>query len=486
MADDSSFARTVARSLLYTGVGNVGTRLLGLASLVLALRWVSLEAMGLASLVLAITAVLRAAAELSLGAALVQRETLTREHVDALFWLSLGAATAAAGLVVLGSPALAMLFDAPALTDPLRVQALVLPLGALGLVPRARLERSLAMGRVALVDNVGTLVGAATLLGLAMAGAEVWAFVLAELANRAVQTIGAFIASPYRPRRPVRSPGLGELLRFGLYASGSRLLYNLYINTDYLVVGALLSEQALGLYAFAYRIVLDPTRGLTNVVARVAYPTLSRLQNEPERLHRYLAAFARGSVGAIGVLLLVGAFEAEPLMRMAGYERWLPAVPLVHWMAVLAVLQTATPLLPQLLNALGRARDNFVYSAVCAVVMPLAFTLGASFGGTTGVALAWVGGYPLVAMVLVTMGARALGISTWRMLGSLILGGWVLPVVGAIALALHTSFTMSLHPAAVLGSAGGLTAVGLGLVLWAERATVRRILRSRSDEPVPP
>ncbi len=427
----------MARSLLLTAVGSVGGRVVGLVALLMALGWVDPVELGLASLVLAIIAVLRGTAELSLGAALVQAETIETEEIDALFWLSLAASVVAAAAVALAAPGLATLFGSSELVGPLRVAAAVLPLGALAMVPRAQLERRLQMGRLALVDNAGTVVGAIVLVVLAWRGAGVWAFVLAELANRSTQTAAAFVASPHRPSGCGRSAHIGPRLRFGLFASGSRLLHQLYVNADYLVVGAMLSPHALGLYAFAYRIVFDPTRGLTNVIGRVAFPALSRLHDDPARVHRYLGAFARLSVGGIGVLLVTGAIEIDRLLPVLGYERWDAAVPLVRILAGLALLQTATPLLPQLLNALGRARDNFVYSAVCATVMPLAFVVGASVGGSVGVAVAWLVGYPVVASLLLWLAARALASSPWTLLATLGSGVWVVGLAAMIGLGMR-------------------------------------------------
>ena len=478
---DPGFARRVARSLLLAALGNVSARVLGLGALLLALRWVSVADLGLASLILAITAVLRATAELSLGGALIQAPKIDDHEIDALFWRSLLAAGLAWGVVALAAPVLASALSAPALVLPLRIQAAVLVVGSLGMVPRAWLERDLAMGRLTLADNIGTIVGAVTLVVLAWQGLGVWAFVGAELVNRSTQTLGMWIAAPYRPRGFGRGARVWPLLRFGLFASGSRLLYHLYINADYLVVGALVSGEELGLYAFAYRIVLDPTRGLTNVVIRVAYPTFSRLQDQPERLRRYLGAFARLCAGGIGVMLVVCTIMAGGLMTAAGYERWLPALPLVWIFAGLASLQSVSPLLPQVLYALGRARDGFVYSLAGAIVMPLAFAIGAWSHGVTGVALAWLLGFPIVGFVALTLVARAMGLTRWSVLRLLVAGAWLPIPAGLLAWGVVGLLPEAPPLWAIVPATAALIALGLAGVLWHERETLR-LIRTRHQD----
>ncbi|MEM7160486.1 MAG: lipopolysaccharide biosynthesis protein [Myxococcota bacterium] len=474
------FARRVARSLLLAAAGSVSARVLSLGALLLALRWVSVADLGLASLILAITAVLRATAELSLGGALVQVPTIEPDEIDALFWRSLAAALLAWGIVAGSAPLLASLLSTPELVSPLRIQAAVLVAGSLGMVPRAWLERDLAMGRLALADNIGTIAGAVTLVVMAWQGYGVWAFVGAELVNRSTQTLGLWIAAPYRPRGLGRGASVWPLLRFGLFASGSRLLHHLYINADYLVVGAIVSGEQLGLYAFAYRIVLDPTRGLTNVVVRVAYPTFSRLQDEPERLRRYLGAFARICAGGIGVMLVVCAIMAEGLMTAAGYERWLPALPLVWIFAGLAMLHSVSPLLPQVLYALGRARDGFVYSLSGAVIMPLAFVLGAWWYGVMGVALAWLLVFPVVGFVALSLVARAMALPRRTVLRVLVAGAWLPLPAGLMAWGAAQLLPASPSLLVIVPVTTGLIGLGLAGVLWHERETLR-LLRARDD-----
>ncbi len=448
---------------------------LGLAALLLAFRWVDAVDLGLASLVLSIMAVLRGMAELSLGAALVQADEIGDDEVDALFWWGLLTATLAGTAVALAGPWFAAAFDSPDMLGPLRLAAWVLPVGALAMVPRAQLERRLAMGRLAVIDNVGMIVGAIVLVVLAWRGAGVWSFVVGTLANRSAQTLGTFIASPYRPRSFGRGAKVGERIRFGLFASGSRVLHELYINADYLVVGAMLTTHALGLYAFAYRLVFDPTRGLTNVISRVAFPALSRLGQDLPRLRRYLGAFARLSVGTIGVLLAAGAIEVDRLLPTLGYGRWVSTVPLIRIFAAIALLQTATPLLPQLLNAMGRARDNFVYSATCAVVMPVAFVVGATVHGTSGVAMAWAVGYPVVASLLLWLAARAMALRPRQLLATLSSGGWAVAVAAGLGLGLR-----ALAPQIPSMVTFGLTALGgLAVVAARERETLAWIRRDR-------
>ena len=143
---------------------------------------------------------------------------------------------------------------------------------------------------------------------------------------------------------------------------------------------------------------------------------------------------ARASLSFIGVLLVaVTVFLDEALRVIAanvdwmaekagmaadgpaerGFDTWLEAMPFVQLFALLGLIRAVAPLIPQLLNAVGQARRNFVYSAACAVVLPTSFVVGAQFG-IEGVVVAWLIAYPLVVMILFHFGARVLGMPLHR------------------------------------------------------------------------
>ncbi|MGL4555329.1 MAG: hypothetical protein ACRC33_29530, partial [Gemmataceae bacterium] len=62
-----------------------------------------------------------------------------------------------------------------------------------------------------------------------------------------------------------------------------------------------------------------------------------------------------------------------------------------------------------LYNAVGRPDVMLKYTAVCVVVLPVAFTVGGTLGGLEGVCLAWLLVYPLTVVVLLARTRALLG-----------------------------------------------------------------------------
>ncbi len=479
-SNDDAFRKRVAFSFLYTGVGNAVSKIVNVVALLIAIKLVTKEQFGAASLVLAAIAILRSVTEMSLGVALVQAKELRSRDVHSLFWLSLLVSLLFYALLALvGAPLFAWFYDEPELAALLRVHSLTIIVFSFYFVSRTLMERELLFGRMAIIDNVALTAGSAVMILLAMRGWGAWSFVCADVAYRLVQALLSQLARPYLPRWNFRVRQVWHMVTFGGYAAGSRLLYNFYTQADYLIVGKIFGPEELAIYTIAYRVISDPVKALATVVNQVAYPAFARLQEERERLERYFFTIARLSLALIGLILVAVLVFIDLVLEGFGYQRYMAAVPLMYVFGFMGLLQAAAPLVPQLLNAVGRPRQNFLYSASCAVTLPIAFFVGAQVA-LAGVAVAWLVGYPLVVLLLFWFGARALEISLGRMLVGAFSGLVVLVPVALVAVALRLLLTraLALDPAlAALLGIGGTLLIGGGVAFLRERADLRSVRR---------
>ncbi len=436
MSNNSSFSSRVVKSFLYSGIGNTISKVINVIGLFIVLKIIAPEAFGIASIVIAIFAVLKAITELGLGIAIVQAETITKKELDSLFWVSLGMTGIVYLIIYIGAPFAALFYDQPLITDLIRANGSIIVLFTLFFVPRNLLKRDLNFKEIAIIDNVSLLISSATMIAMAFWGFGAWAIIGAEIVNRVGQLVLTQIYKPYLPGLQFEWTEIKDRVSFGLYATGSRLLYNLYSNADYLIVGRVFGAEAVGIYTLAYRIVSDTVKTLTSNLNEVAYPTFSRLQNEIKRLQVYFFTLARGSMQLNSiVLILIGVFIDEILL-LAGFEEWMEAVPLVQLLAISSLLRTVSPLVPQLLNAVGKAKLNFYYSLSNAIIMPVAFLIGAQFS-LVGVGWSWVIGYPVVVLLLFYFGSKNIHVSLFEFISRAFQGFWFLPFFLGVALGLQ-------------------------------------------------
>jgi O-antigen/teichoic acid export membrane protein len=472
--DDTAFSWQVIRSLLYSGVGTTASKVLNVVALLVVLKLISASAFGVASIVLAIFSILRAITELGLGVAIVQAQDITREEIDSLFWLSLVVSGSLFLLLAAAAPLVSWFYGEPQLTGLLQVYGLSVVVFSLYFVPKNLLTKEMSFGRIVFAENVSLLGSSLAMIGLAYYNFGAWAIIIGELGNRVGRLFLFHYFRPYWPGWSFNWSEIKPRVSFGLYATGSRLISNFNNNVDYLIVGKAFGPEAVGIYAIAYRIISDPVRTLASTINDVAYPAFSKLQDQLERLRTYFFTIARASLSLIGLVLVVVAVYIGDLLVLGGYDQYLDAIPLIHVFALIGVVRCVTPIVPQLLNAMGEARLNFYYQATSAVLLPAAFVVGAQFS-LIGVAWSWVAVYPLLALLLFYYGARLVELSLFATLRRLLPGALVLlPALGVgIGLKIITDTYLSTLPIAALGiGILGTLAVGLGLIALLEREAI--------------
>ena len=169
------------------------------------------------------------------ASALVQRRSMTANHVHGAVILSL---VAGLGLTILGFTVGATIATAVFGSRTGELIELISPvfvLASIGAVPRALLWRDLNFRRVSVIEVLGLLVGAATAVGLAVGGLDGEALVAGALANAAASSALLFLSSPFSLRRSDRR-SLRDITAFGFPAALAGLVHVGFTNANYLII----------------------------------------------------------------------------------------------------------------------------------------------------------------------------------------------------------------------------------------------------------
>jgi len=406
----------IARSVVYL----VGSRLIiqvfATLSGILVARWLSPADYGVIALAGAATIAISMLGELGVGAAIIQFPDLEAAELNAAFWATalLGALLYAA--VWGAAPILAGYFSSPTLSPVLRVTGIGAFLSVVRVVPESLLRKRLHLDKVSIVDIVASGLNIPLVLGLAWAGAGVWALVAGAVFGALVQCVLFFLLAQWRPGLRVGSRRLRPLLGYSWAALGSRLAWSVYSQGDRLVLGRVAGDVTLGFYALASQLALLPVEKVAAVINQILVPALAESQADPEAMSRY---FLRGvrivawSVFPLSFGLLAFAETAVPLVLTA---KWSPIVPLLQVLCLYAATRSLALLFPPVLFAAYRADFLFLYNMVLLVALPAGFVVGAWWKGALGVAAAWAVLYPLVAIWMMNRALRLLGMP-WQSFG---------------------------------------------------------------------
>jgi len=294
---------------------------------------------------------------------------------DALRLKLVVAGLSSLGVIVLADP-IADAYGTPGLAWPLRILAvsafgqslmvfwgtLFEALGRISVYVRVVLaESSIEAGLSIAIVLLGT--GAAG----AMAGrAAAYAFAAGYGLARLARTIGHSV----RPRRA----GHGHGRRIAVYGSALVIVdgaFTLFSTIDVLLIGAILSVSAVGLFQAAY-MMAGLLYFIGGPVRSAVAPRLTRGGAGPD--HEALETALRYLVLVQGVVLAPLIVWAEPLTRIVLGTDYLGSVDTLRALAPFALLTTVSPVLAGAANYLGAAARR-VPIAIAAVVVNAAIDI---------------------------------------------------------------------------------------------------------------
>jgi O-antigen/teichoic acid export membrane protein len=462
--------RRAFSGLLWAGAGHVGGRVMVfLATLVLARLLVPNE-FGLVAFALAVMYYLEYVADLGLGAALIYRSDAEDQRVSSTaFWIGIVGSVALFAASWFAAPLLAEFGPGEEVVPIFRALALQFPLSALGKAHEYRLRRSLRFRALFGPTFAGGLTKGVVSIALAWAGAGAWSLVVGQLAGTLVQSIGLWLAHPFRPSLAISWRHLSPMMRFGLGIVAVGVLGQGAKNFDYLVVGGKLGATALGVYYLAFRlpelVILTGFR----VAGDVLFPFYARLGDErgvdvdDDLRQGYLRTVRMGAMVAWPAAFSMSALALPLVLTLYG-ERWRSAAEPMALVALWAGLASMATMPGAVFKALGRSWLLTATGVMQVAILFPAIWFAAPYG-ITAVAGAQVAEKTVSLALLGVVAGRVLGVP-WHASFT----------AGAPALGLSVAMGGALYSLAAALPHGAALAVGIPLGAAVYLALLRRLV----------
>jgi len=369
MTDGSSGSRlghATLQGVRWVAVGRVATETIAFGSGIVLARLVPPAEFGRAAVAMIVVALAAILGPVGLTAVLIQRKSVDRCDLEAASFLSL-----VSGVVLTAATLAFAHAGAPSVFggETARLIGLASPawlISAISAVPQAQIQRDLRFQVVAVIDSVSVLAGAAVALGLAAGGVDAAAVVAGGLATTATGTVIAVLAAPSARPRPNRE-GLANVGGFAASVSASSLVYSMFRNVDYAILGIRLAPRAVGLYWRAYQLGVDYQSKISQIMLRVAFPVYSRTESMDE-LRRFRRRIVRThAVVVVPLMCFFIAIAPELVPRVYG-GAWRGAVGPAQIMAVAGMAYSIATGTGPLMVAVGKPRALLVWN-LCELVL---------------------------------------------------------------------------------------------------------------------
>lgn len=403
--------------------------------------------------------------------ALIQQRHLEPAHSSSLFWVLLGAGTAATAVVFAAAGWLAAIFSQPDIEPILRALSPLLLFSAIQAIPNALFRRELDFRALAAASTSGTFLGGVIGVALAFLGFGPWSLVANLLVQNAVITAAIWRQSPFRPQWLYSHRHLRELWSYGQYTFLLRIAAFTANQGPRIIVGYIFGAAALGAFSLGLRIVEITCQLLSLPAANVVIPVVAKIRHDTARLERAILGAtqlaAMVAVPAFVGLALIAPF-AVPFIFGA---QWMASIPIVQILAFYGIVFTCGLIWTSIIGGLGRPDISLVITSVAAVVSVTVLVLMSRWGVTAASAAFVVRGYvslPFLPLLI----ARLTGISAWkqyRVFGPIALAAIILAlaVKGLIVTFGDVLTPIEMTAAAILVGAAAYT---LALYLFARPA----------------
>ncbi len=216
--------------------------------------------------------------------ALIRKLDRTEEDYCTAFYFNLFISVLCYALLFAIAPWVGEFFKIPILCPILRVQSAALIINAFMAVQVARLTIDLDFKALAKRNLLASILSGVTGVVLAYFGWGIWALVAQALLSSIINLIFIVLYCRWIPRKKFSKTSFHYLWGYGSKMLASGLLNTIYGNLTPLIIGKHFSSRDLGVYSRGTHLAAYPANITNDVLGRVTFPILSKIQNDDERL----------------------------------------------------------------------------------------------------------------------------------------------------------------------------------------------------------
>jgi len=302
--------------------------------------------------------------------ALIREKDVSNEDYSTVFYYNFALAVTMYGIIFLSANSISAFFGEPSLVVIIRVMGLNLILGAIGLIQNTMLARKLDFKTQTKIGMVASFSGGVLAIILAYYGFGVWSLVIKALAAQLITSSLLIAHNKWIPQLVFNKGSFKRLFGFGWKILLTSLLATLYNNVYNIIIGRIYSTTTLGYYTKSTQLSGLIANSVTMSVAKVSYPVLSQLQDDPERFRAGFRKIIK-ITSYINVPMMIGlSVTAEPIIQLLYGNNWVPMTPYFQIVCLCGITLPHVSMNLNILQVVGRS-DLFLKLDIIMIIIGL-------------------------------------------------------------------------------------------------------------------
>lgn len=288
------------------------------------------------------------------SSALIQRKDRSEKDLNTVFYLNMVMAIACYLFMALFARLIANFFNQPLLVPIIYVYCLTLIIGAAAGINNTLLTINIDFKTKSKISIISAISSGSIGIGCAYFGLGVWALVIQGIASTLFNTILNFYYVRWFPKWFFSIESFKSLFSYGSKLLASGLIAAAYTNIYTLVVGKQFNSAILGFYSRAQGFTNLTSNNINNIVSRVSFPILSKVQDDNEVLLDVYGKYIRMSSFIIFPIVLLLCGIAKPLILVLLTDKWAMSIGLLQILCFSCIWNGIVDINLNLLKVKGR------------------------------------------------------------------------------------------------------------------------------------
>lgn len=252
------------------------------------------------------------------------------------------------------APIIANFFDQLILINIIRFYSIVFLLTSFSSVQMTLLIKNMQFKKIAVLNVPSVFLGLGVGIFMAVKGYGVWSIISMYMVTQLVLSLGLWLSSDWKPKFIFSKDRFSFHFNYGYKLLLANFLGGTTTELYNAATGKFYSLNTAGNFERAFTLNNYPLTILTQIIGKVTFPLLSKIQNDKQYLQEIFIRLVRFTFFVSAPLMIILSASAKPLILTLLGEKWNEAIPIFQILCFGGIFYTLQALNVNAIKIYGR------------------------------------------------------------------------------------------------------------------------------------
>lgn len=287
--------------------------------------------------------------------ALIQKKEPTDLDFSSVFYFKMVIAVTFYIILFFSANAIGDFYNEPRVIPIAKVMGITFVIGALGSIHVAWFIKKMDFKAYAAIRTSSSLFSGTVAVTAAYFDLGVWALVLQSLAGTFLNTLLFWIVNKWRPKLMFSYESMKQLFSFGWKMFAQRLMFTVFSNIYYPIIGKIFAVDVLGYYTRARKFQEIAVLQTQIAFNKVLFPAFSSMQDDRQKFSKAAKKSFMLQAFFIFPLIVVLIVTSKSFVLFFLTEKWIMLIPYLQLLYSQGFIVPFIMFNNSMINALGRS-----------------------------------------------------------------------------------------------------------------------------------